>query len=149
MSDETSPRFNSHFDADAAITLKDGNSPLQDRSKPVRAPHVQLDIAEEFIRDNVYNPITIVDIATATGLNIRALQRLFRKHHNATPNQMLASFRIATARTLILCGQATSVRHLTAKLHFSNPGRFSKLYRATYSHTPSEHIRARQDPAQR
>ncbi|MBB3236504.1 transcriptional regulator GlxA family with amidase domain [Phyllobacterium endophyticum] len=34
------------------------------------------------------------------------------------------------------------MRDLAAKLHFSNPGRFSKLYRRTYSAVPSERIRA-------
>jgi transcriptional regulator GlxA family with amidase domain len=145
MSDETAPGFKPHFDTDSTVALKDEFPPCSEwanRANPVRGPQVQLHLAEEFIRDNIYSPITVVDIATATGINLRALQRLFRKHHDATPIQVLASFRIATARALILNGQATSVRYLASKLHFSNPGRFSKLYRKIYSNTPSEHIRA-------
>lgn len=107
-----------------------------------RAAELQMFLAEQYIRDNIFNPITITDITARTGINIRALQRLFRKYHKATPIQVLANARIAAARAMILDGQVRSVRHLAAKLHFSNPGRFSKLYRTTYAHTPSEHIRA-------
>lgn len=110
-----------------------------------RTPQLQVRLAEAFVRENIYNPINITDIATATGISIRALQRLFRQQHGATPHQFLASLRIAAARALILDGQAKSVRHLAAKLHFTNPGRFSKLYRTAYSHTPSQDIRSRQD----
>jgi transcriptional regulator GlxA family with amidase domain len=110
--------------------------------KLTRTAQYQLQAAEQYIRENIYNPITIADITAHTGINIRALQRLFRKHYDATPVQMLANLRIAAAHAMIRDEQATSVRHLAAKFHFSNPGRFSKLFRKTYSRTPSDHIRA-------
>ncbi|PSH64780.1 hypothetical protein CU102_21305 [Phyllobacterium brassicacearum] len=131
-------------DANPFIIDKEENTPPPNRSRrgPTRAAERQMCLAEQYIRENIYNPITIADITAKTGINIRALQRLYRKYHNATPIQVLANYRIAAARAMILDGQVTSVRHLAAKLHFSNPGRFSKLYRTTYSCTPSEHIRA-------
>ena len=52
--------------------------------RSARDPQKQLLLAETFIRSNIYNPVSIADIATATGVNIRSLQRLFRKlpwHH--------------------------------------------------------------------
>ncbi|MDR6635330.1 transcriptional regulator GlxA family with amidase domain [Phyllobacterium sp. 1468] len=104
----------------------------------------QLAFAEEFIRNNICKSVSISDIANATGVNIRALQRLFRKHHGATPIHVLLNGRIAAAHEIICSGKATSVRELAARLHFSNPGRFSKLYRKTYSVVPSEQIRAHQ-----
>lgn len=109
-----------------------------------RSSQQLLALAEEFIRNNICNSVSISDIANAVGINIRALQRLFRKCRNATPIQVLLNGRIAAAHEIILSGQATSVRELAAKLHFSNPGRFSKLYRKTYSAIPSEQIRASQ-----
>jgi transcriptional regulator GlxA family with amidase domain len=100
-----------------------------------------LALAEEFIRNNICNSVSISDIANAAGVNIRALQRLFRKYRGATPIQILLNGRIAAAHEIICSGKATSVRELAAKLHFSNPGRFSKLYRNAYSAVPSEPIR--------
>ena len=115
-------------------------------SKPgfPRDSQQQLALAEEFIRNNICNSVSISDIANAVGINIRALQRLFRKCRGATPIQVLQNGRIAAAHEIISSGKATSVRELAAKLHFSNPGRFSKLYRKTYSAVPSEQIRAYQ-----
>jgi transcriptional regulator GlxA family with amidase domain len=110
--------------------------------KSARDPQKQLLLAEEFIRSNIYNPVSIADIATASGVNIRSLQRLFRKHRGITPVQALLNFRIAAAHEIILSRKAPSVRDLAATFHFSNPGRFSKLYRQTYSCTPSEEIRS-------
>ena len=104
----------------------------------------QLALAEEFIRNNICNSVSISDIANAVGINIRALQRLFRKGRGTTPIQVLQNGRIAAAHEIISSGKATSVRELAAKLHFSNPGRFSKLYRKTYSAVPSEQIRGYQ-----
>ena len=115
--------------------------------KSARDPQRQLFLAEAFIRSNIYNPVSIADIATATGVNIRSLQRLFRKHRGITPVQALLNFRIAAAHEIILSRKAPSVRDLAATFHFSNPGRFSKLYRQTYSRTPSEEIRSQQGRA--
>lgn len=100
-----------------------------------------LNIAETFIRDNTTNPVTASDIAAAAGLNTRALQRLFRKKHAATPTQFLLNVRIAVAREMILRGEVLSVRQIAAQLQFSNPSRFSKLYRKIHTHIPSEEIR--------
>jgi transcriptional regulator GlxA family with amidase domain len=118
-----------------------------ERAGTARDPQRQLRLAETFIRNNIYNPVSIADIATATGVNIRSLQRLFRKHRGITPVQALLDFRIAAAHKTIRTGKASSVRELAATFHFSNPGRFSKLYRKTYSCTPSEEIRSQQGRA--
>lgn len=104
-------------------------------------PLRQLRMAEEFIRANILNPVEIADIASAAEINVRALQRLFRKEHGASPLQVLLAFRIATAREIILRGDVSSVREVAAQLHFSNPGRFSKLYQKVHSYIPSREIR--------
>jgi transcriptional regulator GlxA family with amidase domain len=101
----------------------------------------RLQVAEEFIRTNVHNPVEIADIATAAGMNTRSLQRLFRKWRAATPLQILLHLRLTAARQMILQGDASSVREVAAKLHFANPSRFSKLYRQVHSYIPSEEIR--------
>ena len=120
---------------------------LKNRTGSSRDTQQQLVLAEEFIQNNICNPVSISDIADAAGINIRALQRLFRKYRGATPIQVLLNGRIAAAHEIICSRKATSVRELAAKLHFSNPGRFSKLYRRTYSVVPSEQIRAHQGKA--
>ncbi len=97
--------------------------------------------AETFIMENIQKPVLPGDIAVAAGTNMRALQRLFRKKYAATPTQVLMTKRIVAARDMILSGEAQSVRQVAAQLQFSNPSRFSKLYRRMHANTPSDEIR--------
>ena len=149
MADDTAYSFRQRV-----LSIEESSAPtnpvqhtLKNRTGSSRDTQQQLVLAEEFIQNNICNPVSISDIADAAGINIRALQRLFRKYRGATPIQVLLNGRIAAAHEIICSGKATSVRELAAKLHFSNPGRFSKLYRRTYSVVPSEQIRAHQGKA--
>ncbi|UXN58095.1 helix-turn-helix transcriptional regulator [Phyllobacterium zundukense] len=148
MADDTAHSFRQRIPSAEESSARANTIPVQytlnNRPGFSRDPLQQLALAEEFIRNNICNFVSISDIANAAGVNIRALQRLFRKYRGATPIQVLLNSRIAAAHEIIYSGKATSVRELAAKLHFSNPGRFSKLYRKTYSVVPSEHIRAYQ-----
>lgn len=100
-----------------------------------------LTLAESFMQANISNPVAASNIAEAAGINVRALQRLFRKTYAATPTQVLLQKRIALAREMILNGEALSVRQVAAQLQFSNPTRFSKLYSRFHAQTPSHEIR--------
>lgn len=146
MADDTAHSFRhkvSYTDwPDSPVVQTTEQAIVENGSKSARDPQNQLLVAEDFIRGNIYNSVSIADIAIATGVNIRSLQRLFRKFRGITPVQALLNFRIAAAHEIILNGEAVSVRELAAKFHFSNPGRFSKLYRKTYSCTPSGEIRS-------
>jgi transcriptional regulator GlxA family with amidase domain len=106
-----------------------------------------LALAESFMQANISNPIAASNIAAAAGINVRALQRLFRKIYAATPTQVLLQKRIALAREMILSGEARSVRQVAAQLQFSNPARFSKLYSRFHSLTPSHEIRQSRERA--
>ena len=143
MADDTAYSFRQRIPSTEESSAHANTVPVQHKNRPgsSRDTRQQLALAEEFIRNNICNSVSISDIANAAGINIRALQRLFRKYRGATPIQILLNGRIAAAHEIICSGKATSVRELAAKLHFSNPGRFSKLYRKTYSAVPSVQIR--------
>lgn len=126
MASNDYPRTES-FDTRTADAKLTGSSPLA--------------LAESFMRANISNPVAAPNIAEAAGINMRALQRLFRKTYAATPTQVLLHMRITLAREIILNGEAQSVRQVAAKLQFSNPTRFSTLYRRIHFHTPSHEIR--------
>ncbi len=136
---ETERRASGPADAQTSQFVSPNVLPI---ATPTKDSQRQLKLAEAFIRENLYNPITIADIAAVAGLTVRSLQRLFRKYHGDTPVKILMSFRVAAARELILEGKAASVRDVAARFHFTNPGRFSKLYRTMFSRVPSEEIRA-------
>ncbi|MHC1550646.1 helix-turn-helix domain-containing protein [Phyllobacterium sp. K27] len=125
----------------SSVALSQAKIVVADTASAQKAEHSPLALAETFMLENLSNPIAATDIAEAAGVNVRALQRLFSKTYAATPTQVLQQKRIALAREMILNGEALSVRHVAARFQFSNPARFSKLYRRFHSRTPSQEIR--------
>lgn len=101
----------------------------------------QLLKAEAFMRENLTNPITMEDLAGAAGCTPRALQRLFRTYRRASPMGVLCNYRLAAAHGAIKAGRTQSITDLALSLQFSNPGRFSALYKTAYGLSPSSALR--------
>lgn len=100
--------------------------------------------AEEFMRANTCEPLTIEAIATAAGCSVRALQLAFRRFRGTTPMAALQRLRLEAARMEILrSDQAQSLIRIAAEHGFSNPSRFAQLFRQTYGAYPSETLRQR------
>ncbi|MQW86360.1 helix-turn-helix transcriptional regulator [Sinorhizobium saheli] len=107
----------------------------------------QLLKAEAFMRENLASPITIDDLAGAAGCSPRALQRMFRTYRGDSPIGILCSYRLAAAHGAIRTGRTASITDLALSLQFSNPSRFSVLYRSAYGCSPSSALRLARDEA--
>lgn len=95
--------------------------------------------AEEFMRANACEPLTIVEIAQVAGCSVRALQGAFQQFRGTTPMAALRRIRLEAARTELLCASSTeSIAQIAAGHGFSTPSRFAQLYRRTYGIYPSE-----------
>lgn len=105
----------------------------------------QLLKAEAYMRENLYNIISLEHISNAAGCSTRALQRMFRHYRGSTPMGILCSYRLAAAHGAIRAGQADSITDLAMSLQFSNPGRFSVLYKNAYGFSPSSALRFSRD----
>ncbi|WP_234705044.1 helix-turn-helix transcriptional regulator [Sinorhizobium meliloti] len=101
--------------------------------------------AEAFMRENLANPITIDDLAGAAGCSPRALQRMFRSYRGDSPIGILCSYRLAAAHGAIRAGRTASISDLAMSLQFSNPSRFSVLYKCAYGCSPSSALRFARD----
>ena len=100
--------------------------------------------AEEFMRANAREPLTIEAIADAAGCSIRALQLAFRRFRGGTPTGPLQHIRLEAARAeMMRADRAHSLARIAAEYGFSNPSRFAQLFRRTYGAYPSEALRAR------
>jgi AraC-like DNA-binding protein len=110
------------------------------RSAATIAPK-QLLKAEAYMRDNLHSIITLEDLADAAGCSPRALQRMFRTYRGDTPMSILCNYRLSAAHGAITSGQAGSITDLAMSLQFSNPGRFSVLYKSAYGASPSSSLR--------
>jgi AraC-like DNA-binding protein len=100
--------------------------------------------AEEFIRSNADEMITIERIARAAGCSVRALQLGFRRFRNTTPMSALRQVRLERARNEIVRSDGSlSVISVAMRHGFGNAGRFSHIYRQVFGEYPSETLRAR------
>jgi AraC-like DNA-binding protein len=98
--------------------------------------------AEEFMRANAREPLTIEAIANPAGCSVRALQLAFRRFRGTTPMAALQRIRLDAARAEVLrIERGQSLARIAAEHGFSNPSRFAQLFRRTYGAYPSEALK--------
>jgi AraC-like DNA-binding protein len=101
--------------------------------------------AEEYIRTHLDEPMAMHDIANAAGCSVRSLQLGFRQFRDTTPAAAIRRARLEAARDgLLAAEEATTIADVAFRLGFTNPGRFSGLYRAAFGRSPVEDLRRRQ-----
>ncbi|MEA2564872.1 MAG: hypothetical protein QOD49_49 [Actinomycetota bacterium] len=100
-------------------------------------------IAIAAIEEHAAEFTTVADIAFASNLSMRALERGFRQHLGVSPMRYLRDVRMARAHDELASSDpdavtATVVAHNWGFAHY---GRFAAGYRQTYGCTPSETLR--------
>lgn len=108
---------------------------------PTVAPrHVKL--AEEYIHANLLEPITIEDLAMASGVSVRSLFAGFKQFRGTSPMKYLRHVRLKQARTdLENANPEATVTNVAMKWGFYQLGRFAVEYRKTFGELPSETIK--------
>ncbi len=99
--------------------------------------------ATAFIDAHPDRDITVVDIAAAACVTVRALQMAFRRELDTTPMAYLRTVRLARAHRELLDlgpGQET-VTAVAYRWGFSSASRFSAYYRETYGVNPKQTLR--------
>jgi AraC-like DNA-binding protein len=98
--------------------------------------------AEEFMRANAPEPITVADIAAAGGVSIRALQDGFRQFRDTTPMEALRQLRLDGAYAALCSPEpGDSVTSVALRWGFTHLSRFSISYSDRYRELPSETLR--------
>jgi len=98
--------------------------------------------AEEFMRANYTDALSVGDIAEAAGVNGRTLQSAFRQVRGTSPRASLTTVRLQSAHDRITRGgEGQNITQIALDCGFTHLGRFSQLYRATYGERPSETMR--------
>jgi len=94
-----------------------------------------------FIETNADLDISIVDIARAAYVNVRAVQLAFRRYLDTTPMAYLRRVRLERAHGQLSAGvpnDGTTITEIAARWGFANASRFAALYRRAYGH-PTSH----------
>lgn len=98
--------------------------------------------ALEFIRENAHRPITVADIAAATTVSRRVLERRFARHLERSPHEQLCRVRVAAARRL-LAETVLPIEQVAVRSGFANNSRLVEQFTPRVGCTPSAYRRQR------
>ena len=102
----------------------------------------QVMMAVDFMHANMHQPVTLSEVAEATGISVRSLQYGFRRYRNITPLTYLREIRLEAAQAELSSPlNRLSIRDVALKWGFTHMGHFAARYRAAYGETPSETAR--------
>jgi AraC-like DNA-binding protein len=100
--------------------------------------------AEAFIRSRAGQPLALHEVAQAAGCSVRALQLGFRRFRDTTPAAAIRQARLEAAQQALLRGEIEgTVGDVAQRYGFTNPGRFTGLYKAAFGTSPTEAMRRR------
>jgi transcriptional regulator GlxA family with amidase domain len=107
---------------------------------PLRAQigvsHDTLIRVAQLMEENVEKPLSLDEIAAATSLSRRQIERLFRRHLGCVPNRYYLQIRLRRARELLL-QTSMPIIDITTACGFQSPPHFSRCYRAQFGCPPS------------
>lgn len=90
-----------------------------------------------FIRNNYQRKLTLREMAKSVNLSTWWLCHLFKTNTGTSPERFLAQVRLEKAKTL-LENSFLSVKEVTTEVGMSDPGYFSRSFKAAYGMTPAQ-----------
>jgi len=107
---------------------------------PLRAQigvsHDSLIKVAQLMEENIEQPLSLDEIAAASGLSRRQIERLFKRHLNCVPKRYYLQMRLRRARELLL-HTSMPIIDITTACGFQSPPHFSRCYRAQFGCPPS------------
>jgi AraC-like DNA-binding protein len=98
--------------------------------------------AEEYIRDHAAQPIALGDVAAAAGCSVRSLQLGIKQFRDTTPAAAILQARLEAVRQRLNNDEFVgNVTHLAYQYGFTNPGRFTRLYKTAFGVSPVDALR--------
>jgi AraC family transcriptional regulator, glycine betaine-responsive activator len=92
--------------------------------------------AAHLMEQNIEKPLSLDEIAAATDLSRRQIERLFKRHLNCVPKRYYLQMRLRRARELLL-HTSMPIVDITAACGFRSTTHFSKCYHAQFGYPPS------------
>lgn len=108
------------------------------KDEETMARNIFMQNIHNIIMDNMSNELFGVDsLCKLIGLSERQLQRKLKRISHKSPNQLISSIRLNTAREFILTTDE-SIADIAYKTGFSNPSYFSKCFKKEFDVSPSD-----------
>ncbi|MEU6555185.1 GlxA family transcriptional regulator [Streptomyces sp. NPDC046915] len=102
------------------------------------ADHPPIRAAQEWILDNLHNPLPVAEIARRANMSLRNFARVFRREVGTTPGQYVERTRIARARELLETTELT-ISQIAGRCGFAAPETFFRSFGRTLGLTPREY----------
>jgi len=90
------------------------------------------------IEAHAREPLTLEDIAAASGISVRGLQHAFRRALDTTPTEYLRLVRLSGAHEELRAETAVSVAEVARRWGFSSASRFARYHREHYGQNPAQ-----------
>jgi transcriptional regulator GlxA family with amidase domain len=90
----------------------------------------------QLMEENIEKPLSLEQIAKATGLSRRQIERLFKRDLHCVPKHYYLEMRLRRARELLL-QTSMPIMDITTACGFQSPPHFSKCYRIQFGYPPS------------
>ena len=98
---------------------------------------MRLDIAIQFVKDNLYHQINSEDVARRVYLSLRQLNRIFSSHLSVTVAEFIFEQKCEEAKRL-LEHTSLSSRTISERLGFSDPSYFNRFFKKHTGMTPHQ-----------
>ena len=133
-------------DLDVAMTL--ASAFLAPLLPPVPQEVARLrDLVERLAVDR--SLLRVEDVADAAGLDVRALQRSFRRYVGVSPKWVIQRYRLHEAAEQLRAEPSTSLAALAASLGYADQAHFSRDFTRTVGRTPGAFARPKAPAARR
>ena len=94
---------------------------------------------ENWIDNNLTDPIVLNDLVKIAGVSIRTIQKAFREYRGCTPMDDINRRRMEMAREMLLAPDLhASVLDVALEVGYQHPSRFAALYKKKYGENPSQ-----------
>jgi AraC family ethanolamine operon transcriptional activator len=115
-----------------------------DRLKLTNRRLIVLQRAQDYMEANINKPITVLELAQASGSCVRTLEYVFRDYFDITPKAYLKSRRLVAVRHELLRSlhSKSSINDIANRWGFWHMSQFATDYRRFFGELPSETLRA-------
>ncbi len=93
---------------------------------------------KEIIEANLYNGLTIAELAQLSNLSISTFKREFQKHYQSSPARYIKERKLKKAAKL-LAGTSLRISEIAFDVGFSDLAHFSRSFLSRYQLSPSEY----------
>lgn len=93
--------------------------------------------ANEYLGSRFYMPITVDDIALASGLSREHMSRAFSQRYGISPGKKLRHLRLEAARQL-LSGTDAPIEAIASRCGYQDPDAFSRAFRNHFGQSPAK-----------